>query len=123
VTTVESTHLERTVPDQTHHCRTPEVTDFVGSENDNNSDCDESPLEASGGTSRGPRGQYKQQSVPASSSDFNISSSPETNDDAIERVLVAVEDLRGQFEMLMKSMNVMEKRLTLIEDKTKGIVS
>jgi hypothetical protein len=123
VTTVESTHLERTVPGQTHHCRTPEVIDLVDSENYNYSDCGESPLEASGGASRVLRGQYKQQSVPASSSDINFSSSPETNDDPIEHMLVAVEDLRGQVEMLMKSMILMEERLTLIEDKTKGTAS
>lgn len=121
VTTVESAHLERTVPDQSSHCSTPEVIDLVSDENYNYNDSGESPLEASGGTSRVPRGQYKQPSVPASSHDLNISSSPETNDDRTKHVLAAVENLCGQVEMLRKSMVLMEERLTLIEDRTKGI--
>jgi hypothetical protein len=114
--------LERTVPDQTPHCSTPQVIDLVSSENYNYSDCGESPLEASGGTSRVPRGQYKQQSVPASH-DVNISSSADTNDERTKHVLAAVENLCGQVEMLRKSMILMEERLTLIEDKTKDTVS
>jgi hypothetical protein len=123
VTTVDSTDFERTVPDQTPHCSTPEVIDLVGNENYNYNDCGESLLEASGGTSRVPRSQYKQQSVPASSRDINILSSAETSDDHTKRVLAAVENLYGQVEMLRKYMVLMEERLTLIEDKTKDIVS
>jgi hypothetical protein len=123
VTTVESDHLERNVPDQSSHCSKAEVIDLVGNENYEYNDCGESPLEASGGTSRVPRGQYKQQSVPASSHDINVSSSAETSDDRTKHVLAAVENLCGQVEMLRKSMVLMEERLTLIEDKAKDTVS
>lgn len=128
MTTVESTPLEGTAPDQTPHCSTSEAADPVSNENYDYGDSGKSPSESNGGATRVPRGQYKEPSVPVSSCDIVISSSSssssrETSDDRIERVLAAVDSLCDQVTGLMKSMILMEERLTLIEDKTEGTFS
>jgi hypothetical protein len=112
---------ERTDPNQIPQRNTPEVVDLVGSENrsDKHNAYGDSSLMAAGGTSSIPRGQYhKHLSVPTSSAcDINNSSLIQNSDESNKHVLVAVENLCSQVEMLRKSMVLMEKRLTLIEDK------
>jgi hypothetical protein len=127
VTAVESIDLEeRTATNQIPSCNTPEVVDLVSKEKytpDKYRDCGESPLEAAGGTSRIPEGQYKQHPGHPSACDIKNSSPADSNDESNKHMLATMEKLCGQVEMLRKSIILMEERLTLIEDKTRDFVS
>lgn len=126
VTAVETVDVEEmSAPNWIPHRNMPEVVDLANDETktpNQYNDCGGSTLQAAGGTSKIPEGQYKHPGCP-SVCGISDSSPADSSYEGTKDVVATVEKLCGQVEMLRKSIILIEERLALIEDKTKDTVS